>query len=36
MVVTERSSEKLRVYWHDSDGALFDVWVPTIAVKVRA
>lgn len=35
MVVTERSSDKVRALWHEDNGGLHDAWLPAIAVKVK-
>lgn len=36
LVVTERTADKVHVYWHDNEGAMYDIWIPTIAVKVKS
>ena len=34
LVVVERISDKAHCLWHDNDGSLHDLWIPTIALKV--
>ena len=36
MVVIERVSDKVHVMWHEENGALHELWIPPIALKVKA
>ena len=36
IVVVERTPDKARCLWHDNEGDLHDLWIPTIALKVSS